>query len=574
MPSRGRLSASFCFLSTVFAALLAGPVPGQGAFEAELAHHEQLKKRPSLNRRLEGTRLLAGTGDPRAFDVVRKEYASPIEPVDFVRSVLVTQFADLYRGEQPRDTWRKWREAYPQAEHLWLWYRALQLEGAVADGSWRDVFAQRLPIELRVATLAAAGNAPEGLQLDKDTLALAMETAAALPHASRERAMLLEGLIGLFEARDKEQKGTPFEGQARTVLHSMLHLMAERDTTLRTRIVLARSIARALQRDDIGPDPAGWIDLLSDKPREQIEIAYAERRAKVPAGFFGIPEHGRTIAYVIDASDSMLTPLTPRELADLQPRTGAGASKPADGAKGPARADAAERAVDWSKVKNRFDASRELLELALRRLQPDQRFTVILFGSKAGYLAATEGLVPATKANIDKVCAEIDAIKSRPSRNPDRPYGELRGSTNLHGGMLLAFRAGEARKSRATPSKPKAKPGTIEPEPDWVPFDERGVDTVYLLSDGAPSADNWDGADTNDGTTVGDPETRGVKEYSGPVIYYGPFSQPPYLVPELQRLNLLQRASIHAIGLGEADFELLERIAAVGRGACIKIGQR
>ncbi|MCC7063779.1 MAG: hypothetical protein IT456_13310 [Planctomycetes bacterium] len=33
------------------------------------------------------------------------------------------------------------------------------------------------------------------------------------------------------------------------------------------------------------------------------------------------------------------------------------------------------------------------------------------------------------------------------------------------------------------------------------------------------------------------------------------------------------RAAIHAIGIGEVDSRLLERIAADGRGVCIKIGK-
>jgi hypothetical protein len=542
--------------------------PAQEAYEAVLARYQAMKKRPSLNRQVEGRFQLVRTGDPRAFDVIVKDYASPGEPVDFVRSALVTQLAEFHTKEPDRDAWRSWREANTSDEHLWLWYRAVQLEGAVASGQWRELFAQRLPVELRAAILAAAGDVAGGPSLDEDTLGLVMDLAAAMPRPSRERAMLLEGMVELFEAKGKELTGT-----ARGVFHSLLHLMAERETNLRSRIVIARTLARALGRDDIGPDPEGWLELVSDQPAEAIEIGYAKRRAKVPLGFFGIPEHGRSIAYVIDASDSMLQPLTPRELAELQPRTGAGQATP-DG-KGPGRADAAERAVDWSKVQNRFDAARELLKLALRRLQPDQRFTVILFGSQAEFLAASFGLVAASPANIEKVCTEIDAIRAVRSRNPERPHGELRGSTNMHGGMLLAFRAGDAKKSRSKTERPnpRSKVTKIAPEPAWQPLDERGVDTIYLFSDGDPSGDNWNGVDTNDSDVSVDPESGAKYASTGHGFYPGPFSWPPYLVPDLRRLNLLQRASIHTIGMGEVDFQLLERIAADGRGVCIKIGR-
>lgn len=555
-------------IAWAFTGLAAAVAPAQESYDDAFARYQSFKKRPSLNRQIEGRRVLAQTGDPRAFDVLVGDYAKPPEPVEFVRSTLVTLLSELHTQEPPRDSWRAWREANPKAEHLWLWYRAIQLEGAVADGRWREVFGQRLPVELRAAILAAAGDVEGGPALDEATLGLVMELAAAMPRPPRERAMLLEGMVELFEAKGKELTGT-----ARGVFHSLLHLMAERETSLRSRIVIARTLARALGREDIGPDPEGWLELVSDKPVEEVEIGYAKRRAAVPLGFFGIPDHGRSIAYVIDASDSMLQPLTPRELAELQPRTGAG--QPAADGKGPARADAAERAVDWSKVQNRFDAARELLKLALRRLQPDQRFTVILFGSDAEFLSASVGLVAASPANVEKVCNEIDAISAVRSRNPERPHGELRGSTNLHGGMLLAFRAGDAKKSRAKPQRPdsRSKVVKIPPEPDWQPLDERGVDTIFLFSDGDPSGDNWNGADTSDSDVAGDPESGATYASTGRGIYAGPFAWPPYLLADLRRMNVLQRAAIHAIGIGEVDFRLLERIAADGRGVCIKIGK-
>src|SRR5690606_20248417 len=156
--------------------------------------------------------------------------------------------------------------------------------------------------------------------------------------------------------------------------------------------------------------------LLSDAPAEEIELGYARRRAASKPGFFGITDYGRSIAYVIDASDSMLEPLTPRELQEMVPLTGANADKNAG-------SDArAERAIDWSKVKSRYDAARELLKLALARIEKDQRFTVVLFGDQAEYLAATPRLVTASSSNIDKVCKEIDAIVVG-HRRAERPHG-------------------------------------------------------------------------------------------------------------------------------------------------------
>ncbi|MBI5849883.1 MAG: hypothetical protein HZB39_02415 [Planctomycetes bacterium] len=573
-PSRSGSALLLTLLLSALATKVALPAQDDG-FTQAMERYRAMRERPSLNRRIEGRRLLVQTGDPRVLEVLRADYDDPGEPEEMVRSVILTELADFWRGEPITSVWRQWRSTRAEKGDAWLWYRALCVEGVGAAGSWREIFAERLPTELRAVVLSAAAFAPDGPTLDEATLALISSTIERLPTRSYERALILEGLAGLFEKRGKE-----LDARQRAVLRGLASEMGDRNTSQRTRIVLARTLGR----DDIGPDAAGWLELLADVPTEELELAYAKRRAKSIPGFFGIPQHGGSIAYVIDASDSMLEPLTPRELDEMQPLTGAGRKSGARDA-GPKRVDAAERAVDWSKVKNRFDAATELLKLALRRLSREQRFTVVIFGDQAEYLPATHGLVEASEDNVRKVCEQIDAIEPQPDRaiNRHRPHGVLRGDTNLHGGMLLAFRAGQVKKTRAVkPSDDKPahrssngppKEAKAQPEPAWVPLDERGVDTIYLLSDGAPSADNWNGTDTNDGSIVQDPETKQQSERTGTVVYPGPFAWPPYLVPDLRRLNLLQRSAIHCIGLGEADFTLLEKIAAVGHGQVIKIGR-
>lgn len=527
-------------------------------FTAAQAKYQAMLSRPSLSRRIDGRRLLAVTNDPRAFAILSKDYLAPEEPRDFVRSLLVTLLADFQHLEAPHEAWRAWRTSLPKAEHAWLWYRALGIEESGDPGGWRAVAADpRRPIELRAVALAAGAARRGGVDLDDTTLALVMELAGNVGSSGGDRSLVLEGLMGLFAA-----KADPLQDKQRHVLRALVSVMGERGTSTRSQIVQSRLLARALGRDNIGPDAASWLELLADAPTAAIELAYAAKRAAVKVGFFGIPEHGRTLAYVIDASDSMLEPLTPRELEDLQPLTGVGATK---GGAGGAGAQA-EQSIDWSRVKTRFDGARELLKLALRRLPADARFTVVLFGDKAEYLVATPGLVTASGKAVDAACLEVDAIRSGPVR-AGRPHGTLRGSTNIHGGFLRAFRATDAKKTGAR--NKKGSEGRSE-----IRLDERGVDTIYLLSDGDPSADDWDGGDTNDGTTVGDPETGATKEHTGQVVYPGPFSWEPYLVADLQRLNLLQRCAIHAVGIGEANYDLLAKVAATGQGTVVQIGKK
>ncbi len=554
MEFRTWIGLALTAVAALPAAAQEAPAPADPAtFDAAAARYRAMRERPSLNRRLEGRMILARIADERAFATLVEDYRAPDQPEEVVRSVLVTQLADFHPEPRPA-AWRAWRTEHGKAEHSWLWFRALCIEDAAEPGVWREAAGSGLPVELRAAALAAAAARKGGAVLDDETLGFVMELAAKLPSRPHERAMLLEGLFGLFET-----PSAALQPRQRGVLRSLVHIMGERQTSPRSRIVLARSLARALGRDNIGTNAADWLELLADAPADQIELAYAKKRAVAKHGFFGITEFGKAIAYVIDASDSMLEPLTPRELADLQPRTGVGAP-----AGGTSTGASAERALDWTKVKTRFDGARELLKLALRDLAPDTRFCVVLFGDKAEYLASTPELVPASPKNVAAACAAIDAIATGPVRQ-DRPHGTLRGKTNLHGGMALAFRAGEGKRTRGAAKRRI---------PQYAQLDERGVDTIYLLSDGAPSSDDWDGRDTSDHDYVMDGETRERRPHQGDVIYGGPFTWVSYLVPELRRLNLLQRSAIHAIGIGEADFRLLELIAAAGHGSTVVIGKQ
>lgn len=526
----------------------AGPSSGLRAQAPDYATIEPksraLMRRPSLAKRTEGRALLASTGDPRAFATLVQQYADPEEPRDFVRSLLVTVLADYHPGEPPRVAWQKWRTAHATAGDAWLWFRALCIEERADPELWHTVAAAKLPTELRAAALRAAAAQPVAPTLDAAMLGHVFEIGAEIGTVAEDRALLLEGLIELFE-----RQNLPLGKDARASLRSLVYAMGEPATSVRSRVVLSRSLARALGRDNLGLEANDWLEMLEDGPLDRIEMAYAQKRGKARPGFFGITEHGRSIAYVIDASDSMLEPLTPSERSELQPLTG-----PA--AKSGAR-NTAEYAIDWKKVKTRFDGARELLKVALRQLGPDQQFSIVLFGDTAELLPATPSMVAATPRSVAAACRDLDAIKIGSKRH-DRPYGTLRGQTNLHGGLRLAFRVGEVKGGVAARD--------VRP---WL----GGADTIYLLSDGAPNADDFPAVDANDSEYAGDPE-RGTRfKYSGEVTYPGPFAASGYLLADLRRQNLLRRCAIHVIGLGEADYALLRNIAAVGHGATVQIGK-
>lgn len=221
-----------------------------------------------------------------------------------------------------------------------------------------------------------------------------------------------------------------------------------------------------------------------------------------------------------------------------------------------------ENDLPWHLIKTRWDLAREQLRISLSRLKPDQQFCVVWFGSDAGTLNATKGLVKATRANIDRAIAELDAIKEGPPDAVVAPDGTLRGRTNLHGGLRRAFAvhgSGLADGPAYVDDKTLAE----------------GCDTVFLLSDGAPSADDFLVVDKDYGEdqVVVDVEYGAAAARSPQLQYYGPYIENEWLVDDLRRMNTFRRIRLHCIGLGEANTQLLRRIAEIGGGETFVVGQ-
>ena len=316
--------------------------------------------------------------------------------------------------------------------------------------------------------------------------------------------------------------------------------------------------AEVLGCANVGPDPDAWRELLARPPAEWQRPLSGALRSGLDHTFFGIHGHGRRLCYLIDASDSMLVPLTAREKAQLHPLSGAGARPEGPAVDGDSAR--AELAIDWERVHTRFDGARELLKLALRQLHPEQEFAVVLFGTSAETLDATPKLAPVRSRLVRRACDELDAIVPGPPAER-RPHGTLRGETNLHGAFRLAYEL-------TTKGRLKG-----EAHVEDKAFG-RGCDTILLLSDGAPNWDDFDASDVNESGVVGDPEAGVTLEERYEIAHwYGPFALQGYLLPDLERYALLRRPAIHAVGLGEADYFLLERIAALGGGKLLRIGQ-
>jgi hypothetical protein len=258
----------------------------------------------------------------------------------------------------------------------------------------------------------------------------------------------------------------------------------------------------------------------------------------------------------------MLQPLSEDELRRLRPVTPAG--EKGQPTRPGSRKDP-EDPIPWQKVKNRWDAAREVLKISLRALKPDQAFCVVLFGTDAKPLAATPGLRPADAKAVGAAVKELDDIKPTPAPgDPTRPHGALRGETNIHGALRLAFRVS---------IKGLFGPG------EYVDLSRTGCDVVYLLSDGLPTTDDFRKVDRRDNErAVADRETLRPVDAPPDLTFPGPygyveFQSFDYLTDDARRLTLVRQAPIHCVAVGEADDALLEKVADLSLGRFRRVGR-
>jgi hypothetical protein len=315
-------------------------------------------------------------------------------------------------------------------------------------------------------------------------------------------------------------------------------------------------------------DPESWRGELLKKKSLQNKPATTMVR------FMGIEDRGKRILFLLDGSDSMLTPLTAAEraaLKDLLPKASAKKSV------------SRKSKRPWDNIKNRFDAARLHLQHTLLNMPSKVSFAVILFGDKAELLASTPGFMRASKRSSGVVMKTLWDIKIG-ATSTARPHGTLKGQTNIYQAFALAFKIGKrgVRKSAA-------------PHIDKKLYFE-GPETIYLLSDGKPTRDGFAGQspkikiggywlepyegvytdpETGVKRTVKRPKRIFVPEREQQIRHvYGPYTQYDPLINELARMNMFRKVVIHVIGIGEVDRVLPKRIAELGRGRWIHVGSK
>jgi hypothetical protein len=501
--------------------LLCAAAAAQDDFKKAKAVWDKNINRPPLNFRLTGMRAMARTRDPRALRLLAGRYAKPRLPKDHERYLLARLGGEFFTRPADIDGLRAWRTRHRKDEDGWLWYNALRAEAASADVS-------------RVVKLARG----------KGNVFLRAAALEALARAGREESLrLIPGLTThpvLAEScaavlrRRREALATP---AFRDAALSVIALLEDKAADRHTQLVIARQLAQVFRVKTVALHPAYWRQQLG---YQEVKDLKGPTRAGRPQ-FFGIEGTGERVVYLVDMSDSMTTPFTGVERAA-------------------ARAALPGLDLEWTKLRSRFDLARACLKLSLWQLPPDATYMIVGFGKKAKLFRSTKGLVKATRAHIDASVRELDGIRPGP-RPPDRAYGTLWGATNLHGALLKAFQVRGRKLVRRS---------------EHVNGFRDGADTIFVLSDGQPTEDDFAANDKFKGGTVTKDTETGEKGQggAGTVRYYGPYRNRKNLLGDLARLNLFRKVEVHCIAMGEASSNLLRRMADLGLGRYRSMGRR
>ena len=510
------------------------------------ARYQECIKRLPFRFHVDGRETLARTKTPAALATLIKDYSTTKAYPEYARYTIARMFGRFFVDSEAVPALTALRAAAQKPVDAWLWTHALTVQAKKASAE------SVLPIALqdkntwqRAAAMLALGEVSPGL------LGQAIaETCRTFPKKEKEADRNL--LIGAMSGAIRDNKGQLGNLEFKLGVAAYIKLLADDVALTHTaKIQIARHLMLVLNGPALFINPEPWLELL-----ERGDV-------KKPAGgttvvqprFFGIESEGERLCYVVDMSDSMCRDISPGVKPPQGPLTGP--------KKKPKGQLLDESDLPWHKIKTRWDLAREQLKISLLRLTPDKHFSVVWFGSESGTLDSCPGMIKATAANVKKVVAELDGIVTGPPDGDKAPEGTLRGTTNMHSGLRRAFGLTEKGYVDAAAY---VDPAALT----------QGCDTIFLLSDGAPSWDDFHikDKDYGEGEVVLDTEYGKKMPRQPEINYHGPYDQPEWLVADVERMNAFRRIRIHCIGIGEANMALMRQLADVGYGETYEMGKK
>ncbi len=520
------------------------------AFEQAFARYKECMTRKVFRYQVDGRNKLAQTRAPNALALLADDYTKVKEYAEHARYVLGTLFGRHFDRAEFVEPLANLRKANGKPTDTWLWMQALRIQadhGGEAEVA--TIAIEDKSMLHRAAAIAAIGSSRSG-----NIKSVIVPNCVQFPKKDSERMALLGAMTGALW----ENKSRVNDADYRAALTAYIGLLGnDVGLTHTAKVQMGRHLQAILKAPGLFVDPEPYLEILS---RGELKKPPTQTTTATPR-FFGIETDGERFCYVVDMSDSMC-----RDIAPAAKPTG-----PVTGPKKPKKKGQIldESDIPWNKIKTRWDLAREQLRISLSRLTPDKHFSIVCFGTESGTLESCKGMVKATRANIDRVIAELDSIQAVPKEKLTAdelkisPDGKLLGKTNLHSGLLRAFSL--AGKGYVANDAYVDSDALVE-----------GCDTIFLLSDGAPSWDDFHVVDKDYGEdqVVLDTEYNKAAPRTPTIQYHGPYDQDEWLVEDVKRMNALRRIKIHCIGLGEANKNLLDRLAEIGNGQVFVVGEK
>jgi hypothetical protein len=541
------------------------PKEGCDTFEKRKEYYDKSKGHNSLRWKCRGIVTLAAGGDAAALDILFARYRAPEAPQDHIRFIIANCLHDYYNLPQHADKLMSFAEAQTTKEHAWLWYQLYTVFGE-HKGFQKLVDiakAEKADAYKRATAMFAMKNAKADVQLpfinemlDKDLV----------PKNPIGRSLVLEGLAFSLCESGADRASKAYED----VFNKLGALFDDKKTPERTKFVMGRYFAKMYGIKDVWINFDAWrrvhMGALAGVNDGKEGGRTHEARPPRPE-FVGIKANGKRVAFIIDLSDSMLEPVkkppTPPKAPPEKEKdiTGGGkGKKDKDKKDEEKKKPTQEERLPWDKIKNRWDLAREYLKLSLKDLDKDMMFTIAIFGTKAEKLGSTKAMIQVSDASISAAISDLDGMKIG-GPTPIKAMGTLKGDTNIHGGFRRAFE---------TSTKGLSSRDEYVDDQNFLD----GADIMFLLSDGAPVNDDFDTTDAYEEgiTVVKDREAGTAAAPTATILYQGPYSQPKWLVRDIQRMNMFHHAEIHTIGIGEANEGLMRQIARENFGEVIFMG--
>ncbi len=537
------------YLLTFFCMALA-PCSAQNppGFDDALARYKECRVRLPFRYQTDGRDRLAQTRCEVALALLTDDYGKTKSYPEYARYTLATLFGRHFDRKEFVDALVLARSSNQRPVDTWLWVKTLRIQAdRVGDTDVIAIARESKNMLQRAAAITAIGDSRGG-----NLKAVVVPNCVDFPKKESDRMLLLGAMSGAFY----ENRSRVNDSEYRDALTVYIGLLGDDVGLSHTaKVQIARHLQWILKGPAMFVNPEPWLELMK---RGDVKAPVVTHTVVAPR-FFGVETDGERLCYVIDMSDSMCIDIAPSSKPSTAVVTGPRVKKK--------RELMDETDLPWEKIKTRWDLAREQLRISLLRMTPDKYFSIVWFGTESGTLDSCKGMVKATKANIDKVVAELDSIKADYKLNPEEqavsPDGRLRGKTNLHSGLRRAYGL--------------AGRGFVE-QVGYVDSEAltEGCDTIFLLSDGAPSWDDFNIVDKDygEGQVVVDTEYNKPAARSPQLHYHGPYDQDDWLLEDLKRMNAFRRIRVHCIGLGEANMGLLGRIAEVGRGEVFVFGAK